>query len=184
MPSALLLVVFVACVLLGAANAEAVVRGRVELGDLPPAALSVRLDTNQYALVRKDGSFVFRHVAPGVHEMSVVDPIRQFSRLIVVVDESEVTKVVELAPNPTPNLPPSKRQLSSVVLRPVLLLDYFEKRQQMTLASVFANPMMLMMVFTLAMGLLMPKMMENIDPEELKQAQDQMAGRKPKQVKN
>ncbi|KAH9247027.1 hypothetical protein BASA81_015365 [Batrachochytrium salamandrivorans] len=179
-----LVVAAVVCVLLGTVNAEAVVRGRVELGELPPAAISIRLDTNQYALVRKDGTFVFRHVAPGVHEMSVVDPIRQFSRLIVVVDDNEVTKIVELSPNPTPNQPPMKRQLSSLVFRPILLLDYFEKRQQMTLASVFANPMMLMMAFTLGMGLLMPKMMENIDPEELKQAQDQIAGRKPKQVKN
>ena len=49
---------------------------------------------------------------------------------------------------------------------------YFEQRPQVGLGYILRNPMMLMMLFSVGMMYLMPKMMENMDPEELKKMQE------------
>jgi hypothetical protein len=159
-------------------NALAVVRGRVDFGGLPSTNLIVRLDSSpEYqAFVKNDGSFVIRDVVSGLHELSVVDSLRWFTKAIIEVDENgKLTRIVEVLPPPQPNTGPIRRETKALTLKPVGLIDYFEKRQQMSVMSLFANPMMLMMLVTLGLGFIMPKLMENMDPEELKQMQEQMA---------
>lgn len=154
----------------------ATVRGKVDFGGLPSGNLIVRCDAAQQAFVRSDGTFVLRDVEPGLHEISVVDTLRWFSKAIVEVDAAgKVSRVIDVLPPQQPNGGPVRREAKSIVLKPAGMVDYFEKRQQMTIMSLFANPMMLMMVVTLGLGMVMPKLMENMDPEELKQMQQQMA---------
>ena len=154
----------------------ATIRGKVEFGDLPAQPLVIKTNTHQQTFVRADGSFNLRNVLPGIHEVSVVDGLRHFTKGIVEVDHTgQLVRMVEVLPPQQQNSPPIRRETSSLVLKPIQLIDYFEKRQQMSLSSLVANPMMLMMLFMLGIGMIMPKLMENMDPEELKQMQDQMA---------
>ena len=60
---------------------------------------------------------------------------------------------------------------------------YLKPRPQVGLGYILKNPMVLMMLFSVGMMYIMPKMMENMDPEELKKMQEdqekmkrQMAG--------
>jgi hypothetical protein len=173
-PACAVLVLLVSFVV-SLANAGAI-KGRVDVGEIPGANLVVKCDADKQAFVRKDGTFVLRDVEPGIHEVSVSDSLRWFTRALVEVDESgKQVRVVEVLPPTQPNQGPVRREAKTLLLKPLGMIDYFEKRQQMSVMSFFANPMMLMMLFTLGMGFLMPKMMENLDPEELKQMQEQMA---------
>jgi len=169
-----LLALLLLCI--GKETLAATIRGKVDFGGLPATNLVVRCDASLQAFVRSDGTFVLRDVPPGLHEITVVDALRWFSKSLVELDASgKQVRVVEVLPPQQPNGPPIRRETKTLVLKPIGMVDYFEKRQQMTVSSLFANPMMLMMVVTLGLGMLMPKLMENMDPEELKQMQEQMA---------
>merc|ERR1712032_89062 len=50
-------------------------------------------------------------------------------------------------------------------------LNFFEKREGFKISSILMNPMALMMGVTLVIMLVMPKMMANMDPEQLKEMQ-------------
>ena len=151
-----------------------VIKGKVDIGELSTANLIVRCDATQQAFVRKDGTFTIRDIGPGLHEVAVVDALRWYTKALVEIDEAgKQARVVEISPPQQQNQPPIKREVKNLVLKPIAMVDYFEKRQQMSVMSLFANPMMILMVVTLGLGLLMPKMMENLDPEELKQMQQQ-----------
>lgn len=52
--------------------------------------------------------------------------------------------------------------------------QYYEPRQGFNLFGIFKNPMLLMMLVMGGMMVLMPKMMEGLDPEQKEQMQKQM----------
>jgi len=52
--------------------------------------------------------------------------------------------------------------------------EYFEPRMGFSLLGLLKNPMLLMMLFSGVLMFLMPKMMENLDPEQKEQMQRQM----------
>jgi len=52
--------------------------------------------------------------------------------------------------------------------------EYYEKRQGFSIFSMLKNPMLLMMIFTAGMIFLMPKMMEDMDPEQKEMMQKQI----------
>ena len=56
---------------------------------------------------------------------------------------------------------------------------YFEQRQQMSVMSIFQQPMMLMMLFTMGIMFCLPKMMDQMDPEEMKKMQEEMGSGDP-----
>ena len=53
--------------------------------------------------------------------------------------------------------------------------EYYEPRQGFSIMSIFKNPMVLMMIVSAGLVVLMPKMMEGLDPEQKEQMQRQMA---------
>jgi len=54
---------------------------------------------------------------------------------------------------------------------------YFQPKKQFNIMGyIMANPMMLMMGFMVVMMVVMPKMMEGMDPEELKKMQEARGG--------
>ena len=53
--------------------------------------------------------------------------------------------------------------------------EYYEPRQGFSILSILKNPMLLMMIVSVGMMVLMPKMMEGLDPEQKEQMQKQMA---------
>jgi len=52
--------------------------------------------------------------------------------------------------------------------------QYFEQRERVGLHTVIRNPMLLMLGFTALMVVVMPKLMDNMDPEEKAKLQEQM----------
>ncbi len=54
--------------------------------------------------------------------------------------------------------------------------QYFRQREKFSIYGlIFGNPMALMVIFSLAVVVFMPMMLNNMDPEELKQLQQQNA---------
>nr|CAB3468530.1 unnamed protein product [Digitaria exilis] len=68
----------------------------------------------------------------------------------------------------------TRRALNELVLEPLKEEQYYEVREPFSVMSLLKSPMGLMVGFMVLMVFVMPKMMENIDPEEMKQAQEQM----------
>ena len=62
--------------------------------------------------------------------------------------------------------------LEPLVAKPV----FFEKREGFKVGSILMNPMAIMMGVTLLIMLVMPKMMANMDPEQLKEMQEMQGG--------
>jgi len=56
-------------------------------------------------------------------------------------------------------------------LKPIDKAQYFQERVPYNFASMFKNPMFLMVGVTMFISVLMPKMMANMDPEALKEMQ-------------
>ncbi|TVU08312.1 hypothetical protein EJB05_41712, partial [Eragrostis curvula] len=68
----------------------------------------------------------------------------------------------------------TRRVLNELVLEPLKEEQYYEIREPFSIMSLLKSPMGLMVGFMVIMVFVMPKMMENIDPEQMRQAQEQM----------
>ena len=62
-----------------------------------------------------------------------------------------------------------------LVLGPVARVAYADPKPEFTLRSILRNPMYLGLGFMLVMAFAMPKLMDSMDPEEMKALQEQMA---------
>jgi hypothetical protein len=158
------------------------IQGIVDISKLPPQdeastllgraplrhELLVRMDAKIAADVLADGSFTFRDVPPGIHEIQVVDAFRYFPKVIVEVNEQGGVKAYNLMFHEKNGMY-RQEVVGTITLKPLAYIDYFEKRQQISILSFFMNPMFLIMAFTVGVGWLMPKMLEGLDPEERKE---------------
>lgn len=52
-------------------------------------------------------------------------------------------------------------------LLPLVRRNHFEKREGMKVGGMFKSPMTIIMVLSMAMMFFLPKMMANLDPEQL-----------------
>jgi len=133
--------------------------------------ITVVLNSGAYSAVpRQDGSFVFHEVPEGNFLMEVYDTQRAWPMVRV-----EVGKTV---PNGVTAVQMHNRQKLQMPMqiKPVLAKqDFFEKRQGFQWSSLLMNPMMIMMLITGGIMFIMPKMMANMDPEELKKMQEMQA---------
>ncbi|KAL8130007.1 hypothetical protein V2J09_019162 [Rumex salicifolius] len=68
----------------------------------------------------------------------------------------------------------TRRGLLELVLEPLRDEQYYEIREPFNILSLVKSPMGLMVGFMLIVVFLMPKLMENMDPEEMKRAQEEM----------
>lgn len=152
----------------------ATIRGKLRLpNDQPPNTTLIALNDAEYTTYTKiDGSFVFHNVKPGVHLLDVQSPSYHYSHVKIQLLETDMDapKCIEYS------FAGANKQ---AIPHPLLLTahakyEYFEPRMGFSLMSLLKNPMMLMMVFSAVLMFLMPKMMENLDPEEKERMQRQM----------
>ncbi|XP_043719838.1 ER membrane protein complex subunit 7 homolog isoform X2 [Telopea speciosissima] len=68
----------------------------------------------------------------------------------------------------------NRKGLSKLVLEPLREEQYYERREPFSIMSIIKSPMGLMVGFMLVVVFLMPKLMENMDPEEIKRTQEEM----------
>ena len=151
------------------------IQGRLKLPDPKHSLNSTRLTLNDgtfstYTL--PDGSFTFYRVPPGVHLLDVQSREHHFSQVKIQLlsDSMDSPKCIEYiypgAPKQSIDYP--------LVLTAHASYQYYEPRQGFNLYGIFKNPMLLMMLVMGGMMVLMPKMMEGLDPEQKEQMQRQM----------
>ncbi|KAL5200322.1 hypothetical protein ABZP36_021525 [Zizania latifolia] len=116
---------------------------------------------------RPDGYFAFHNVPAGTHLIEVSSLGYLFSPVRVDISARNPGHIQAA-------LTDTRRVLNELVLEPLREEQYYEIREPFSIMSLLKSPMGLMLGFMVIMVFVMPKMMENIDPEEMKQAQEQM----------
>ena len=142
--------------------------------DMPVNSTKIALNNGEMVTYSKlDGSFAFYNVPPGVHLLDVHSHELHFGQVKVQILEeaSESPKCIEY---------PYPGATKMVIKHPIHLkahakYEYFQPRQGFSPTVLLKNPMMLMMMFSIVMMFLMPKLMENLEPEERERMQKQMA---------
>jgi ER membrane protein complex subunit 7 len=142
--------------------------------DMPVNSTRIALNNgDQITYSKLDGSFVFYNVPPGIHLLDVHSHHLHFSQIKVQLlpDAMDSPKCIEY---------PFPGATKVVIQHPIHLkahakYEYFQPKQGFSPAALLKNPMMLMMLLSIGMMFLMPKMMENLEPEERERMQKQMA---------
>ncbi|XP_044464817.1 ER membrane protein complex subunit 7 homolog isoform X2 [Mangifera indica] len=117
--------------------------------------------------LRPDGYFSFHNMSAGTHLIEVAAIGYFFSPVRVDVSARNPGKVQAA-------LTENRRGLNELVLEPLQEEQYYEIREPFSIMSVVKSPMGLMVGFMLVVVFLMPKLMENMDPEEMRRAQEEM----------
>ncbi|OWM63789.1 hypothetical protein CDL15_Pgr006051 [Punica granatum] len=101
----------------------------------------------------------------------------KISDVKVILNGGQKVRVDVSARNPgkvQAALTENRRGLIELVLEPLREEQYYEIREPFSIMSVVKSPMGLMMGFMLIVVFLMPKLVENMDPEEMRRAQEEM----------
>ncbi|KAJ0031005.1 hypothetical protein Pint_12440 [Pistacia integerrima] len=117
--------------------------------------------------LRPDGYFSFHNMSAGTHLIEVAAIGYFFSPVRVDVSARNPGKVQAA-------LTENRRGLTELVLEPLREEQYYEIREPFSIMSVVKSPMGLMVGFMVVVVFLMPKLMENMDPEEMRRAQEEM----------
>ncbi|XP_078162628.1 ER membrane protein complex subunit 7 homolog [Carex rostrata] len=117
--------------------------------------------------VRPDGYFSFHDVPAGTHLIEVSSMGYFFSPVRVDISARNPGKIQAA-------LTENRRTLNELVLEPMKEEQYYEIREPFSVMSLVKSPMGLMIGFMVLVMFVFPKMMEGVDPEEMRQAQEQM----------
>ncbi|XP_011039644.1 PREDICTED: ER membrane protein complex subunit 7 homolog isoform X2 [Populus euphratica] len=130
--------------------------------------VKVLLNGGQHVtFLRPDGYFSFHNVPAGTHLIEV-DAIGYFFSPVRVDVSARFPGKVQAT------LTEKRRSLSEMVLEPLKEEQYYEIREPFSVMSIVKSPMGLMMGFMVLALFIMPKLMENMDPEEMRRAQEEM----------
>jgi ER membrane protein complex subunit 7 len=156
------------------------IEGRLQFPNKMPYNITTRITVNHGAYTtysRLNGNFTIHDVIPGIYLLEVHSPIHHFSQVKcqfkpdAVIEQKPVFSCLEY------HFPGALKQPMDVplVLTALGTYDYFEGKRGFSILSLLKNPMVLMMVVTCGFMYFLPKMMENMDPEERAMMQKQMA---------
>lgn len=154
---------------------HATIRGRLRLPDPSTPLNSTRLtldDGSHTTYTLPDGSFTFHRVPPGVHLLDVQSREHHFSQVKIqlLAEALDGPKCIEYVyPGAPKQAIPHPLELTAHAA-----YQYYEPRQGFSFFSMLKNPMVLMMVVSVGLMVMMPKMMEGLDPEQKTQMQKQM----------
>ena len=156
-----------------AATAEritSVVEGRLNTGTALHEVRLVLNDGQYVAVPRQDGTFVFHAVMPGSYLLEVHDVHNLWPTVRLDVSAKKAGKVQAMLSH-NKQLLPFPMPLEPLVVKPT----HFEVRPPFQWTGMLMNPMFIMMGVTLLLMVAMPKMMANMDPEQLKEMQEMQA---------
>ncbi|KAG6542485.1 hypothetical protein Mapa_016175 [Marchantia paleacea] len=122
----------------------------------------------QLTFIRPDGYFAFQGVTAGTHLLEVVAMGYYFSPVRVDVSARLHGQVRAIAVETRRTLP------DALVLEPLREEFYYERREPFSVVGLLKSPMGLMVGFMLVAVFLLPKLMDSIDPEEMKRVQEEM----------
>ncbi|CAL9749019.1 unnamed protein product [Musa acuminata subsp. burmannicoides] len=117
--------------------------------------------------VRADGYFTFHNVPAGTHLIEVAALGYFFSPVRVDISARFPGKIQAA-------LTENRKALHELILEPLREEQYYEIREPFSIMSFLKSPMGLMMGFMLLVIFVMPKLVENMDPEEIRRAQEEM----------
>ncbi|CAL9172592.1 unnamed protein product [Musa hybrid cultivar] len=117
--------------------------------------------------VRADGYFTFHNVPAGTHLIEVAALGYFFSPVRVDISARFPGKIQAA-------LTENRKALHELILEPLREEQYYEIREPFSIMSLLKSPMGLMMGFMLLVIFVMPKLVENMDPEEIRRAQEEM----------
>lgn len=143
------------------------------IDETPVNSTKIVLNGGEFTSYSKpDGSFSFYHVPPGVHVLDVLSHSLHFGQIKIqlLADSMDAPNCIEYA------YPGAPKQVvpHPLILKAHATYEYFEKRPGFSLLNILKNPMILLMVFSFGLMFMMPKMMENMDPEEQERMRKQM----------
>lgn len=150
------------------------IHGQLRMPDDTPVNMTkISLnDGDHITYSRVDGTFSFYNVGPGVHLLDVHSHSHLFSQVKIQLLEKSMDKpkCIEYS------FPGAPKQVAvhPLILKAHATYEYFEKRPGFSVFSILGNPMMLMMVVSVGLMMLMPKMMEGLEPEEREKMKKQM----------
>lgn len=159
-----------------AAHQGYVVEGRVKVEGMgarvfPSKSANVQVIWNggqQKTFVRPDGYFAFQGVTAGTHLIEVFAAGYSFSPVRVDVSARLHGKVRALAVE-------TRRYYSdALVLEPNRQEGYYEVRETFSALALVKTPMGMMVCFMVVALLVLPRLMDSIDPEEMKKVQEDM----------
>ncbi|CAA6661460.1 unnamed protein product [Spirodela intermedia] len=116
---------------------------------------------------RHNGYFSFHNVPAGTHLIEVSAMGFLFSPVRVDISARNPGKIQAV-------LTENRRALSELILEPLREEQYYEVKEPFSIMSLVKSPMGLMMGFMLVVVFVMPKLVENMDPEEIRRAQEEM----------
>lgn len=162
-----------------ASQATGQIEGRIVLPDsmqnLPPLnSTLITLNDGEYTTYSaiSDGSFSFHNIPPGVHVLDVRSSFYHFSQIKI-----QLLPDNQMIPNCIEYVYPGATKYSiehPLTLNAHATFEYFEKRPSFSPFRIFKNPMVLMMIVSIGFMVMMPSMMNNLDPEQKEQMKKQM----------
>ena len=162
-------------VVFAAASGTGTISGQLQFPDKRPFNITTRITLNhgEYSTYsRVDGGFEFYDVQPGIHVLDVLSTVFHFSQVKIQLleDEMENPKCLEYF------YPGAKKHpvTHPLELKALATYEYFEERKGFSIMSILKNPMIMMMLVSVGLMFMMPKMMEGLDPEEREQMKKQM----------
>ncbi|KAF9298950.1 hypothetical protein BKA57DRAFT_461350 [Linnemannia elongata] len=130
----------------------------------------VLLSGGQYSsMINKDGKFIFTNVPEGTYLLEVQSPQYNYPTVKVTLAGKETkANLVSFGFDWSNNDNPLQFPLTLVPRAPT---TFFIPREGFKISSLFANPMMLMMGASVLMLFVMPKLMANMDAEQMEEMQ-------------
>ena len=126
---------------------------------------------------KRDGSFNIYNVPPGIHQLDIDSKSYHFGQVKIQILEDSMDAAPKCLEYAYPGAP-RKAIKYPLVLSPKGTYQYFETKRGFSIFSLLKNPMVLMMLFSVGMMVVMPKMMEGLDPEEKARMKQQMEAQK------
>lgn len=167
------------------------IEGALEMRPLKSMGVDTRevritLGTERHGKIRSalraDGTFTVPDAPPGTHVLDVhatgltYPPIR-----IRIYGENEIGGDDVKDPGTIEAVYAEDKSVSletkPLRLSPVSVAEYYEPSSSISIRAIMKNPMALMVIMTVFLAYVAPKLLEAIDPEELKQMQEELAGR-------
>lgn len=154
------------------------IQGKLQLPEtnqknsLPPINTTlITLNDGEFSTYStSSNTFSFHNVPPGVHVLDVHSKIYHYSQVKIQILEGQEPKCIEYF---YPGA--GKRPISHpLTLYANAKYNYFQPRPTFSLFSMLKNPMVLIMIFSVGMMIVMPQMMNNLDPEQKEQMKKQM----------
>lgn len=155
------------------------IKGKLILPDsmqnLPPLnSTLITLNDGEYTTYSTvtDGSFSFHHIPPGIHVLDVRSNFYHFSQIKIQILPNDVSN-----PNCIEYVYPGATKYA--IQHPLTLtahatFEFFEQKPSFSPFGILKNPMVLMMIVSVGFMVMMPSMMQNLDPEQKEQMKKQM----------